>query len=144
MSDAFVHGLSEQTLEKISSVLAGFPQVELAVLFGSRAKGTQRRGSDIDLALFGPTLDWRIIGLIDDAFDLSNLHYSFSLIHRNTDTAPEVAAHIARVGREIYVAPDAHGKASARMETLLTRGAKVWGDVPSAGAWVDELRGNNR
>lgn len=142
MTGAPFHGLSAQTLAKISDVLAGFPQVERAVLFGSRAKGVQRPGSDIDLALFGPSLDWRVIGLIGDEFDRSDLPYSFSLIHRNADTAPEVTAHITRVGREIYAATDANKKTAARTQVMHAHGAKAWADVPSPGAWVDEQRGN--
>ena len=45
-------GLSDATIEKIRSVFARHPQVEKAVLYGSRAKGTFRNGSDIDLSLF--------------------------------------------------------------------------------------------
>jgi predicted nucleotidyltransferase len=38
------HGLSESTVERIQSVLAHFPDVEKAVLYGSRAMGTHCRG----------------------------------------------------------------------------------------------------
>ncbi|MBC8039849.1 MAG: nucleotidyltransferase domain-containing protein [Opitutaceae bacterium] len=98
------YGLSEDTRTQISCVLARFPEVERATLFGSRAKGSHRAGSDIDLALVGTALDWRMLGRIEDAFDVSSLPYRFSLLHHNAGTDPEVAAHIARVGREIYVA----------------------------------------
>jgi uncharacterized protein len=108
---ASIYGLSEDTLAKISDVLARFPEVERAILFGSRAKGTYREGSDIDLALVGAALDWRLLGRIEDAFDASSLPYRFSLLPHNADTDVEVAAHIARVGREIYVAAHALEKA---------------------------------
>jgi predicted nucleotidyltransferase len=45
------HGLSQQTVERIQDELANHPEIRKAVLFGSRAKGTARPGSDIDLAL---------------------------------------------------------------------------------------------
>ena len=45
-------GLSDATIEKIRSVFSRNPQVEKAVLYGSRAKGTFRNGSNIDLSLF--------------------------------------------------------------------------------------------
>ncbi len=41
------HGLSPKTLDEIKTALAHFPEVEKAVLYGSRAKGNYRRGSDI-------------------------------------------------------------------------------------------------
>ncbi|MFM8886535.1 MAG: nucleotidyltransferase domain-containing protein, partial [Chthoniobacterales bacterium] len=63
------HGLSGQTVERIQEVFAHHPGVERAVLFGSRATGTARPGSDIDLALYGQGLDWRVLGRIEDELD---------------------------------------------------------------------------
>jgi predicted nucleotidyltransferase len=96
------HGLSEKTMKRVSQVLSEFPAVEKAVLFGSRAKGTHKVGSDIDLALIGPELDWQTIGGIHLAFDDSELPYRFSLVHWNGNTDPDVAAHILRVGIPVY------------------------------------------
>jgi predicted nucleotidyltransferase len=42
-------GLQETTIEKICSVLASHPQIEKTLLYGSRAKGNYKNGSDIDL-----------------------------------------------------------------------------------------------
>jgi hypothetical protein len=92
------HGLSDKTVAQIGNVLARFPEVEEAVLFGSRAKGTHKLGSDIDLALGGDKLDWRTIGRIDSALDDLPLPYCFSLIIFSERTDGEVAAHIRRVG----------------------------------------------
>ena len=92
------HGLTERTVEQIAGVLARFPGVEKAMLFGSRAKTTHKRGSDIDLALVGAALDWRTVGKIYDALDDLLLTYRFSLIVYDGNTDPEVAAHIIRVG----------------------------------------------
>jgi predicted nucleotidyltransferase len=92
------HGLTDKTLAQIAGVLARFAAVETAILFGSRAKGTHKPGSDIDLALTGDQLDWRTIGRIDSSLDDLALPYTFSLIMFNNQTDPEVAAHIRRVG----------------------------------------------
>ena len=96
------HGLKERTVAQIQGVLTRFPEVEKAVLFGSRAKGVQKPGSDIDLALYGPGLDWRVLGRIEDALDDLLLPYDFSLLHHQERTDPEVAGHIARVGLQFY------------------------------------------
>ncbi len=37
--------------EKLDEVLATFPDIQLAVLFGSMARGTERLDSDLDLAI---------------------------------------------------------------------------------------------
>ena len=96
------HGLTEETVERIREVLASIPELDEAVLFGSRAKQTHKRGSDIDLALSGPRLDWRVVGKIDDMLDDLLLPYRFSLILRNRETDSDVEAHIARVGIPIF------------------------------------------
>lgn len=101
------HGLSATTLAKVARVLARFPEVERAVLFGSRAKGTHKRGSDIDIALVGEALDWRMVGKIYDALDDLLLPHRFSLVHHGAGTDPDVAAHIARVGITIFERKDA-------------------------------------
>ena len=96
------HGLATKTVSEIVNVLERFPAVERAVLFGSRAKGTYQRGSDIDLALVGPGLTWRILGRIDEALDDLLLPYRFSLIIYDNKTDAAVAAHIQRVGCAFY------------------------------------------
>mgnify|MGYP002781376952 CR=1 FL=1 len=100
------HGLDERTLQQIRGVLTRFSEVREAVLFGSRAKGTHRAGSDIDLAIVGEGVDWRTLGRIDDAFDDLLLPYRFSLITLGQTTDPEVAAHVQRVGHTLYVRGD--------------------------------------
>jgi len=95
-------GLNEKTIARIAGVLECFPEVEKALLFGSRAKGTHRPGSDIDLALVGIDLNWRKLGRIDNALDDLLLPYRFSLIEFGSKTDPNVAAHIRRVGKTFY------------------------------------------
>ena len=46
-------GLKETVIEQIAGVLSGHSEVESAILYGSRAKGNYRKGSDIDLTLTG-------------------------------------------------------------------------------------------
>src|SRR5438477_5883310 len=92
------HGLTDKTIAQVINVLAGFPEIQRAVLFGSRAKGTHKRGSDIDLAVIGDKLDWRTVGRIDSALDDLPVPYRFSLVRFGKRTDPDVAAHIQRVG----------------------------------------------
>ncbi len=96
------HGLSDKTVAQVTAVLQRFPEVREALLFGSRAKGVQKRGSDIDLALVGKGLTWRTLGRIEDALDDLLLPYRFSLVIYDDKTDPAVAAHIQRVGYPFY------------------------------------------
>ncbi len=103
------HGLSEQTVAEIRAILASFPQVERAILFGSRAKGCARIGSDVDLTLAGAHIHRSDLTRIENAFDDSMLPYRFSLSALTMLRDPEFLAHIERVGIPFYVRdePDA-------------------------------------
>lgn len=46
-------GISETSHRMILETIEKFPEIEKVILFGSRAKGNYRHGSDIDLAIFG-------------------------------------------------------------------------------------------
>ena len=96
-------GLEAATIRKISEVLARHPQVESAVLYGSRAKGNYKNGSDIDLTLIGGddlTLDvlYRILDELED----STLPYTFDLSIFRQIGDPDVVDHIRRVGVVLY------------------------------------------
>ena len=49
-------GLPDQALATIRGILADYAEVEAATIYGSRAMGTHRPGSDIDLTLIGVSL----------------------------------------------------------------------------------------
>lgn len=111
-------GLSDATLEQICATLARFAQVEKGVLYGSRAKGNFKPGSDIDLTLRGDGLTLSLLGNIDMALDDLLLPYEIDLsIYEQLDHA-ELLAHIDRVGRVIYqvvvaapmLSPDLHAE----------------------------------
>jgi uncharacterized protein len=96
------HGLSAETVAKIREVFLRFPEVEKAVLYGSRAKGNARPGSDIDLTLFGSRLDQEKVGQIDDALDDLFLPYRFDLSIFSRIAHSDLLDHIRRVGVTFY------------------------------------------
>ncbi|KIH75704.1 Predicted nucleotidyltransferase [Geoalkalibacter ferrihydriticus] len=96
------YGLKEQTIERICTVLAQHPAVKKAVLFGSRAKGNFKPGSDIDLTLFGPSLTSRNLTVIADELDDLLLPYKIDLsLYAHLDHE-ELRNHIDRVGVVFY------------------------------------------
>lgn len=96
------HGLSERTISLIRGVLRTFPQVEKAVIYGSRAKGNYKRGSDIDLTLFGGELTDRVQSRIYWALDDLLLPYKIDLSRFSDLRHPALIEHIQRVGLAIY------------------------------------------
>jgi predicted nucleotidyltransferase len=106
-------GLSENTIERICAVLARYSQIEQAILYGSRAKGNYRRGSDIDLTLMGADLTLRVLYNIMDELDELLLPYTIDVSLYATISDAEVRAHIERVGVVFYRKGEAEAVAAA-------------------------------
>ncbi|WP_445401854.1 nucleotidyltransferase domain-containing protein [Zobellella sp. An-6] len=73
------YGLGHEAIGRIRSVLAGFPQIERAILCGSRAMGRERPGSDIDLTLVGEDIDQRLLDNLGNRLDDLLLPWQFDL-----------------------------------------------------------------
>lgn len=102
------YGLSPATIQKIGEVLKRHPQVTQAVLYGSRAKGTYRNGSDIDLTLCGgadltEAVLARIAWELDDLF----LPYTIDLSLFASLSNRDLIEHIQRVGVTFYAKGEA-------------------------------------
>jgi uncharacterized protein len=100
--NADLFGLKATTIEQIRQVFSRFPQVERAVLYGSRAKGTFKPGSDIDLTLVGKHLNPQLLGQIADALDDLLLPYMIDLSIEAELHHEALQAHIHRVGKIFY------------------------------------------
>ncbi len=72
-------GLSQKDYQQIIGVFESFPQVEKVILYGSRATQKHRPNSDIDLTLFGETLDTSLLLKIENAIDDLLLPYKVDL-----------------------------------------------------------------
>lgn len=98
-----IGGLTDDTVERIRGVLFCHRQVEKAVLYGSRAKGNFRNGSDIDLALMGGNdLDLQVLFRIMDELDDLLLPYQIDLSVFSLIDDADVRTHIERVGVVLY------------------------------------------
>lgn len=95
-------GLSSEQVETIRSILSLYSEVEKAVLFGSRAKGSQRAGSDVDLAIRGEHITPLTLARLQGAMDESNLPFRVDLIWQNTELSADISEHISRTGKILY------------------------------------------
>ena len=94
--------LPSADLSKILDVLAADPIVARAIVYGSRAKGTARQGSDIDMVVEGVGLNTRHLNSVATALDDLPIPYSIDLsIPDHIDNAA-LLDHIKRVGVVIY------------------------------------------
>ena len=94
--------LKEETIKKINAIFAEYPQVEEAILYGSRAKGNYKPGSDIDLTLRGSGLNLRVLNKITLALDDLLLPYIIDLSICYRIENQDLLEPIERVGRVFY------------------------------------------
>lgn len=101
------YGLSEDTITKICTIFTRYPQVERAVLYGSRAIGSHNNGSDIDITLCGGVdLTLKVHHKIADALDDLLLPYTIDLSILHDINNPKLLAHIDAVGKTLYARRD--------------------------------------
>ena len=92
-------GLDAKSLGLIKSCLEKYPDIVWVKIYGSRAKGNYRRGSDIDLA-FSSTVNnsAKLLGALDNL----PLPYLFDVTHYESLKNLALKEHIDRVGILIY------------------------------------------
>ena len=98
MSSRF--GLKPAEVEQLREVFYQYPAVERVIVYGSRAKGTHRRGSDIDITIVGE-VDWYTLNQLSERLDDLLLPYQIDLSVLNHIDNPELKAHIERVGQPL-------------------------------------------
>jgi len=102
-------GLPDSAVAAIRQVLARHPEVEAAILYGSRALGRHRPASDIDLTLIGPAISAATLARIDAELDDLLLPWMIDLSVLSAIRHPALLAHIERVGVELFRRPDTPG-----------------------------------
>lgn len=112
MTDPF--GLKPEVADAIRGVLADFDCITRAILYGSRAKGSYKVGSDIDLTLITAGEPPHALLLkLDNALDELDLPYSFDISLLQQIGNENLLEHIKRVGVVFYTAEGFAGPESA-------------------------------
>lgn len=96
------YGLNDHTIDQIRQVFSRYQEIEQALLYGSRAKGNFKPGSDIDLTLIGDQLNQKILNHIEDDIDDLMLAYSFDLSILKQVSNQDFIDHVNRVGIVFY------------------------------------------
>ncbi len=97
-----LYGLSGETIRNINHVFESFKEVEEAVLYGSRAKGNYKRGSDIDIALKGKNLNLHSLNKISLNLDDLLLPYTIDIAIYHQINNPDLIEHIKQAGKVFY------------------------------------------
>jgi len=92
-------GLPENTVNELLDYFKSVPQIEKVVIFGSRAKGTYKNGSDIDFAIWsGENISSRISGELDEL----PTPYKFDVVDYKTLTHENMKNSIDNYGVVFY------------------------------------------
>ncbi|MER0214826.1 MAG: nucleotidyltransferase domain-containing protein [Nitrosomonas sp.] len=102
MTGEWPFGLSPATLEKLNTVFAQHDAINSVLIYGSRAKGILRAGSDIDLTIKGDEIPFAEFMQIEDQIDDLMLPYTVDLSQYYQLENTDLVAHIDRVGVAIY------------------------------------------
>ena len=96
-------GLNDQTLQSIVNIIQEYPSIDKVILFGSRAMGNHKSGSDIDLALCGHLLTtdtcFRISAILNEQ---TLMPYKFDIINYASITSESLREHINHEGQIIF------------------------------------------
>lgn len=95
-------GLPDDVLPRLVEVLASNDNVKRITLYGSRAKGNQRTGSDIDLCLDADALSLGELLKLETDIDDLLLPWKVDISVRQQIENSELTAHIDRVGVQLY------------------------------------------
>ncbi len=95
-------GLTQADIKRITAAIKQFPEIDDAVIFGPRAKGTHKNASDVDLAIKGravtPETIQRLSFLLNEELPLP---YFFDVVHYEALENQSLVEHIDRVGKSI-------------------------------------------
>lgn len=95
-------GLEKNVIEQLKNVFEKFPQIEEVRIYGSRAKGNYKPGSDIDLTIKSENLEHNILNSISLKLDELYLPYIFDISNFKKITNEDLIEHINRNGKVFY------------------------------------------
>jgi uncharacterized protein len=94
-------GLKKSNITKINQIFSQYNRIEEVLLYGSRAIGNYKEGSDIDLTIIG-NIEFQVLQrLVNDLDDLL-LPYKFDISIFSDINNKDLINHIKRVGIIFY------------------------------------------
>ena len=97
------YGLNERDIKYIIESIKTFGEIKEVVMFGSRAKGNCKKGSDVDMAIKGENITHSTVTRLSYLLNEEKpLPYYFDIVHYEKIKEPELLGHIDRVGVIFY------------------------------------------
>lgn len=96
-------GLKDNIISILNNEISKFKEIDNALIFGSRAKGNYKKGSDIDIAIIGENINYDIVIKLKTILNQeSSIPYYVDVVHYNEISNPELTEHIDRVGKKLF------------------------------------------
>lgn len=89
-------------MRTIHGIFSKYPEVKQVQVFGSRAKGNYKNGSDIDLAVMNSEITFKTISHLRSDFQESSIPYSVDIVNFAMLKHEDFIDHIKRVGQIFY------------------------------------------
>ena len=111
-------GISEISFNRIVEVLEKFEAIDQVLIFGSRSIGNYKKGSDIDLAVFGANITIEEINQISVALNEETpIPYHVDIVHYESLKNDALKQHIMTYGQLFcFVSSHADGRWIAENE----------------------------
>ena len=96
--------LPQKTISELISIFSTYPEIEKVIVFGSRALGNAKPGSDVDCAISGKKLSSQLVNRIQNYLEEETLFpYFFDWIHLETTQNKDLLEHIKTHGIILYM-----------------------------------------
>ena len=112
-----IPGIPQTDSQRLLELILTHPHVEKVVLYGSRALGRQRAGSDIDLCLDAPSMELGELLELGAALDDLLLPWTIDLQLRHLIAHEGLVAHIERAGQLLWESRECQEKSKKNLET---------------------------
>lgn len=96
--DPLSFGIAQRHLDDLRRVFARHDTIDRVLVFGSRARGTARPGSDIDLAVVAPRMSDAEFTALWNEVDALPILFPIDLLHWDRITRPALKDNIVRDG----------------------------------------------
>jgi len=95
-------GLKIATINSLKVLFSKHSQIEKVILYGSRAKGDYKNGSDIDLTIVAPSMSTNELLKLENEIDDLMLPHKVDLSLQHQIESDKMLDHIQSVGVEFY------------------------------------------
>jgi len=96
-------GITEKSYMLMMEAISGFSEIEKVLIFGSRALGNYKSGSDIDIAIFGEKVSFETVARLHGKLnEVLPIPYFIDVVNFNTIELNGLKEHIIDEGKEIF------------------------------------------